>query len=122
MANIKYLGTQTFKDEYGNDIKMDMIQKNYDSMDRKGWRRAILGDLMEVIEQIGNKKLRVLEFLIDNMDGKNQIDLTQDEIVEKTGISKQTVNQTFKALVECGFMKKSIGIRFKYKYHLCLWR
>ena len=34
-----------------------MIQKNYDSMDRKGWRRAILGDLMEVIEQIGNKNL-----------------------------------------------------------------
>jgi predicted transcriptional regulator len=107
MSNkIKYIGTQTFTDERGNKVDMAMIEKNYDAMDKKGWRRAIIGDLMEVIEQIGNKKIKVMEFLIDSMNGNNEIDLTQDEVVKATGISKPTVNETFKALVEANLLKK----------------
>lgn len=103
---IKYVGTQTFTDSFGNKIDMAMVEKNYDAMDKKGWRRAIIGDLMEVIEQIGNKKIKVMEFLIDNMNTNNEIDLSQREVVEATGISIQTVNETFKALVETNLLKK----------------
>jgi len=106
MANVKYLGTKKVYDENGVELELDLIQKKYDAMDKKGWRRAILGDLMEVIEQVGNKKIAVMSFLIENMNGKNEIDLTQDEVVEKTGISKPTVNDTFKALVKANLLKK----------------
>lgn len=106
MANVKYLGTKKVYDENGVELELDLIQKKYDAMDKKGWRRAILGDLMEVIEQVGNKKIAVMSFLIENMNGKNEIDLTQDEVVEKTGISKPTVNETFKALVKANLLKK----------------
>lgn len=110
-SNIKVMGMKTFTDEYGNKVDMAMIEKNYDAMDKKGWRRAIIGDLMEVIEQIGNKKIKVMEFLIDSMNGNNEIDLTQDEVVKNTGISKPTVNETFKALVEANLLKK-IGRKY----------
>jgi DNA-binding Lrp family transcriptional regulator len=103
---IEYVGTQIFTDESGNKVPMAMIAKQYDAMDKKGWRRAIIGDLMEVIEQIGNKKIKVMEFLIDSMNGNNEIDLSQREVEKATGISLRTVNETFKALVEAKLLKK----------------
>ncbi len=103
---VKYVGTRTFKDEYGNDIEMDMIEKKYDLMDKKGWRRVVLSDMLEVLEQIGNKKIQVLEYLIDNMNNNNEINLSQREVAEETGISLQTINITFKALVKANLIKK----------------
>lgn len=113
MAKVKYAGTKTFFDENGLAVDMDIIQKQYDSVDKKGWRRVVLADMLEVLEQIGNKKIKVLEFMIDSMNSKNEIDLTQREIEEATGISLQTINSTIQALVECNLIKK-----FKRKYVL----
>ena len=103
---VKYAGSKTFYDENGNAIEMDIIQKHYDTIDRKRWRRVVLADFLEVLEQIGNKKIKVLEFLIDNMNSNNEINLTQDEIAEETGISKKTVNITMQALIKANVFKK----------------
>ncbi|WP_457750421.1 replication/maintenance protein RepL [Sulfurimonas sp.] len=103
---VKYAGRKTFYDENGNPIEMDIIQKHYDTIDKRRWRRVVLADFLEVLEQIGNKKIKVLEYLIDNMNSNNEIDLTQDEIAEATGISKKTVNITMQALVEANVIKK----------------
>lgn len=110
---VKYVGKREFTDEFGNTITMDMIQKKYDGIDKKGWRRVVLSDMLEVLEQIGNKKIKVLEYLIDNMNGNNEIHLSQREIVENTGISIQTVNTTLQALVDTNLIKK-----IKHKYVL----
>ena len=103
---IKYLGRKTVIDENGNEIELDMISKSYDLMDKKGWRRVVIGDLLSVLDQIGNKKIKVLEFLIDNMNSNNEINFTQREIQQKTGISLQTINETIKALTEANIIKK----------------
>lgn len=106
MGKTIYKGTETWKDQNGNSRQIDIVSRQFDAMDKKGWRRAIIGDLMEVVEQIGNKKLKVMEYLIDNMNGNNEINLTQDDVVLATGISKPTVNETFKALTAANFLKK----------------
>jgi predicted transcriptional regulator len=103
---IKYVGNKTVYDENGNEIILDMIQKNFDSLDRKGWRRVIIGDLLEVLDTIGNKKIKILEYLIDNMNSNNEINVSQDEVCEALNISKPTVNVTFKALTEANVLKK----------------
>lgn len=104
--SVKLVGKKKFYDEFGNVTEMELIQKKFDSLDKKGWRRVVLADLLEVLEVIGNKKIVVLDFLIDSMNSNNEIDLTQDEIAEATGISKQTVNLTFKALSQANLIKK----------------
>jgi len=107
MKTPQYQGVKTFVDkETGEEVTLDMIYKPLDSLDRKGWRRVILSDLLTIIDEIGNKKIKVLEFLIDNMNGSNEIDLTQREVAKATGISLQTISSTFKALTEANLIKK----------------
>ena len=106
MANTTYVGTKKVYDENGNEILLDMIHKKNDNLDRKGWRRVILGDLLEVIDSIGNKKIKVLEYLIDNMNGSNEIDLTQREVADGLKVSIQTVSTTFKELEKANLIKK----------------
>ena len=106
MANTTYVGTKKVYDEEGNEILLDMIHKKNDNLDRKGWRRVILGDLLTVIDSIGNKKIKVLEYLIDNMNGSNEIDLTQREVAGGLKISIQTVSTTFKELEKANLIKK----------------
>ena len=60
---------------------------------------------MEVVEKIGNKKIEVLGYLIDNMDGKNQINVTIAKIVKDTGISNKTIVETLKLLKEANLIK-----------------
>jgi predicted transcriptional regulator len=103
---VKYAGRKTFYDENGNPIEMEVIQKHYDTIDKRRWRRVVLTDFLEVLEQIGNKKIKVLEYLIDNMNSNNEIDLSQREIAEATKISIQTINTTMKALTEANVIKK----------------
>jgi len=102
----KFVGTRYFTDEFGNTIPMDMIQKSHDFIDKKGWRRVVLSDMLEVLEQIGNKKIQVLEFLIDNMNANNEMDLSMRDIEEATGISLKTINITIKALIKANLLKK----------------
>ncbi len=103
MGKTIYKGTEIWTDERGNSRHIDIVSKQFDAMDKKGWRRAIIGDLMEVLEQIGNKKIKVMEFLIDNMNSNNEINLSQREVEQATGISIKTINETFKALVTANF-------------------
>jgi len=103
---IQYMGQETLYDKHGNEIVMDMINKNHDYLDKKGWRRVVLSDMLTILDQIGNKKIKVLEFLIDNMNTNNEINLTQREINEATGISLHTINETMKALTEANIIKK----------------
>jgi len=108
---VKYVGNKDLIDpETGETHEFSVISKSCDSLDSKGWRRVIMSDLMEAIEQIGNQKIKVLEFLIDNMDDKNQINLTYTKIQEKTKISRQTIAETFKALKNCNLIKKHGGL------------
>ena len=106
MGKTIYKGSEIWTDDKGQQRQIDIVSRQFDAMDKKGWRRAIIGDLMEVLEQIGNKKIKVMEYLIDNMNTNNEINLSQREIVEATGISIQTVNETFKALTAANFLKK----------------
>lgn len=110
MAN-KYIGVETFVNEFtGEKVQMGVITKNLDVLDKKGWRRVIMSDLMEVIEKVGNKKIQVLSYLVDNMDGKNQINTTIAKICKDTNISNKTIIETIKALKDANLLRKFGGV------------
>lgn len=110
MANIKYMGTKRVMDiESGEVLDMDVVSKNYDILDRKGWRRVYMADLMAAIEQIGNKKIQVLEYLVDNMDANNFINKSQRQMAEESGISLKTITETMNALYKSNLIIKTRG-------------
>lgn len=106
----EYRGQTKLFDENGQSYDFDVIRKSGDTLDKRGWRRVIMSDLMLCLDQIGNQKIKVLEYLIDLMDGKNQINKTLMEISRETKISYKTVSDTFKALKECNLIKKLGGL------------
>jgi hypothetical protein len=93
--------------ESGEVLDMEVVSKNYDILDRKGWRRVYMADLMAAIEQIGNKKIQVLEYLVDNMDANNFINKSQRQIAKESGISLKTITETFGALYETNLIIKT---------------
>lgn len=69
----------------------------------KVWMRSFLSALGE----IGNKKMKVCNFLLERMNVKNnKVSIKQEEIAFKCSVSIVTVNQTFKILQRAGFLKK----------------
>lgn len=71
------------------------------------WNKVWLGHLLDALEMVGNKKMQVISWLLENRDKKtNEVIATQQEIIEATGLSKKTVAETFKALQEAEVLSK----------------
>ena len=71
------------------------------------WNKVWLGHLLDALEMVGNKKMQVVSWLLENRDKKtNEVIATQQEIIEATGLSKKTIAETFKALQEAGVLSK----------------
>ena len=51
-------------------------------------------DLFEIVEKLGNQKMQVLKYLLENKDGFNQVNATNTELAEKVGCSRPTVIET----------------------------
>ncbi|MCI0767299.1 replication/maintenance protein RepL [Bacillus sp. TL12] len=54
----------------------------------------------------GEKKIQVLNFVMERLDAKNQLHMTQKEIAEQTNVSERTVSDTMKALQESDFLQR----------------
>jgi hypothetical protein len=87
----------------GEVIKTTYIVKKYkgDFNFHKVW----LADLLNVLEVVGNKKLKVIRWILSNINNKtNQIIGTHQKIAEKIGVSRVVVSQTFKLLQDADFL------------------
>ena len=63
-------------------------------------------ELFGILEKLGNKKIQVLSYLLDNKDGNNSLNMTNTQIATATGISRKTVIETVKLLAEAGLAKR----------------
>lgn len=71
------------------------------------WNKVWLGHLLDALEMVGNKKMQVVSWLLENRDKKtNEVIATQQEIIDSTGLSKKTIAETFKALQEAEVLIK----------------
>lgn len=72
----------------------------------------------------GEKKIQVLNFVMERLDAKNQLHMTQKEIAEQTQVSERTVSETMKTLQESTFLQRlqsgvyEVNQAFEYEYHL----
>ncbi len=99
-----FRGARRLKDlTTGRIIETDEIDiKGTDINFEKVW----IAHILMALEEIGNKKIKVLEILIKNRDSGNKVLLTQRQIARLSKASLVTVNITMKALLRAKFIKR----------------
>lgn len=55
-------------------------------------------ELFGILDKLGNKKIQVLSYLLDNKDGNNSLNMTNTEIAANIGVARKTVVETIKIL------------------------
>jgi len=100
----RILGEKEFYDsETGEVFKANVVLKTGDFNFHKVW----LNDLLNVLEVVGNKKLKVIRWILANIDNKtNQVVGTHQRIAEQIDVSRVVVSQTFKLLQDANFLVK----------------
>ena len=103
----EYKGKKRVKDlDTGEIFEIDYIKKTTDRQLKGGWRRVYLGDFLEVLLEIGNTKIKVLEYILNNLDSNNKLTMSIRQVAIRVGISYQTTFETFKKLEEKGLIRK----------------
>lgn len=101
------------RDENGELQPLDatVIDEEWDEETDINWDKIWLGEVMEALEQVGNKKIKVANYIINSRDkNTNYLIQTQREIAEKCGVSLQTVSSTLKALEKADLLVGKAGI------------
>ena len=109
MSNVttEYKGKRRVKDlDSGEIFEIDYIKKTTDRRLKGGWKRVYLGDFLEVLLEIGNTKIKVFVFVVNNVDTNNKLTMSILQVSEKVGISYKTTHETFKKLAEKGLIRK----------------
>lgn len=98
-------------DENGNPIgepkEVNVLVKN---ISRNGFAITYLTELIRLIDTIGNKKMKVVKYVLQKMDSNNKLTETTQEISEHCKVSRMTVNDTLKLLEEVGFIARKTGV------------
>jgi len=99
---IKVIGTETYiKQDTGEIKEMNVISvEERDANFHKLW----LGHIIQSLDLIGNKKIKVLNFIMNNLNSENYFLMTQQEMEKALGISRKTISDTMKALQESDFL------------------
>ncbi|MCM1225113.1 MAG: replication/maintenance protein RepL [Lachnospiraceae bacterium] len=63
-------------------------------------------ELFGILEKLGNKKIQIFSYLLDQKDGNNSINTTIREIANETHSSTKTVNDTIQILREAGLLER----------------
>jgi DNA-binding Lrp family transcriptional regulator len=102
-------GSRRFRDmETGEEIEVQTIyQDAKDSNFVKIW----LAHLLMGLEELGNKKIKVLIYLLENrIVSHNIIAKTLQEIATETGVSYPTVSETIHILERRNLIKRKTGV------------
>jgi len=77
---------------------------------RNGFMITYMTEIIKLIETIGNKKMQVVKFVMENMDtSSNSLIITTREIAAKSGISHKTVIETLKILEDAEIIQRRTG-------------
>lgn len=101
---IKFVGQQTFINTATGKIE-EMQVTSIEERDfnfSKVWMQSFLSHL----DLIGNQKIKIANWIIDNLDKNNKLIATNKLIADSTGVSQRTVSTTMTILQESNFLKK----------------
>ncbi|WP_180523269.1 replication/maintenance protein RepL, partial [Staphylococcus haemolyticus] len=103
-----YKGSQRLIDEQtGEVIEVDKLYRKQTS---GNFVKAYIVQLISMLDMIGGKKLKVVNYIFDNIHlSNNTMIATVREIAEGSNTSTKTVNTTLKVLEEGNIIKRRTG-------------
>jgi len=107
----KIIGKQNYiNPATGEIVECVVVEKNVEQ--DFNFFKVWLMDLLNILELVGTKKMKVVNYIFDNLNTQENIFIgTHQEISEKLGVSRVVVSQTFKILIESGLLiKRNNGI------------
>lgn len=90
----------------GDIITANLIIKE---IPRTGFAITYLSTIINMIESIGNKKMQVVKYILQNMDSNNKLSETVREIAKGSECSIQTVHETLELLENSGVVARKTG-------------
>lgn len=90
----------------GDIIVADIAVKE---VPRSGFAITYLATIVQLIDNIGNKKMQVVKYVLQKMDSNNVLIETIREIAKNSGTSLQTVNETLRILEGAGIIARKSG-------------
>lgn len=100
---VKVIGTQEYINKDTGEVE-EMQVTNIEERDAN-FHKLWLGHIIDALDLVGNKKLKVVTFIMQNLTSENLFLMTQRELSEKLGVSLQTIQATIRALQEADFLK-----------------
>ena len=116
LTSVKPVLYKSFTDNETGEV-MDIPLMFHDLNSKTGinnnFEMIFYGHMMQIINDLGNKKIRILKYLVDKRDKYNNTVLkTVREISEELGFSSKTVNDTLIFLQDKGAIKRKTGVIF----------
>lgn len=97
-------------DDFGNVVgepkEVNVLIKE---TSRSGFMITYLASLVGMIDTLGNKKMKVVKYILSHMDSNNKLSETEHEIAENSGVSRATVHETLKLLRDANFIAQKTG-------------
>jgi len=77
-----------------------------------GFHKLWIGHILETIDEVGNAKVKVLFWLMRNMDSGNMVKATVRQIAERSGVGEATVKRLMAALRKADVVRLEYGGRW----------
>jgi hypothetical protein len=78
---------------------------------RQGFMITYLSAIINLIENLGNKKMQVVKYILTNMEkSNNTLITTTRELAEKSKVGHNTVLETLKILENAGIISRRTGV------------
>ena len=102
----RIIGKETYiKQDTGEIKEVVVVEKNVEQ--DFNFYKVWLLDLLGILDIVGNKKIKVINYLLEIMNPRdNSISITYKEVEKHTGVSYPIVVETFKILLESNFLVK----------------
>ncbi|WP_252236189.1 replication/maintenance protein RepL [Clostridium sp. ZS1] len=106
--NVLYAGSDEWiNTRTGETIKANQIIKK---TDRNGFMITYLSAIINLIETLGNRKMQVVKYILENMDkSTNTLILTNRELAKKANVSLDTVSKTLTILKKAKIVTSRTG-------------
>ena len=103
----KYLGQQQFiNPKTGETLDRDVMIREHKDM-KKGWNRVYLGAFMDLLIDISSSKaVKIVEFILDNLNSDHQFVYSIRDTAEKSGVSYFTTQRAFVELKKANFIRQ----------------
>lgn len=77
---------------------------------RNGFMITYLTAIIQLIDNLGNKKMQVVKYILENMEkSTNTLIITTPELAVKSKVSRQTVSDTLKILEKAQIITRKTG-------------